>query len=94
MLKLGLRVFSTRLLALPASLASAVGQKNDLCEVLVLKQVVEPYIIAIERWFELAKTEMAPKTEFKNRAHFPQRDYRFHIVARTHRRKKIQCSPR
>ena len=36
----------------------------------LLKKVVEPYIIAIERWFELAKTEMAPKNGIQKQSPF------------------------
>ena len=58
-------VSSSRLLALPAFLASAVGAKNALSEIFGLEHVDGTYDDALKRWFELGKIEMAPEKEFQ-----------------------------
>ena len=59
----GLGVSSARLLALAASLASAVGAKIALSEIFVFEHVDVTYDVARKRWFELEKIEMAPENE-------------------------------
>ena len=61
----GLGVSSARLLALPAFLASAVGEEHALSEIFGLEQVDGAYDDALKRWFELGKIEMAPENEIQ-----------------------------
>ena len=61
----GLGVSSARLLALPASLASAVGEKDALSEIFGLEHVDGTYDDALKRWFEIGKIEMAPENEIQ-----------------------------
>ena len=61
----GLSVFSARLLALPAFIASEVGAKNALSEIFGLEQVDIAYDDTLKRWFELGKIEMAPENEIQ-----------------------------
>ena len=61
----GLGVSSARLLSLPAFLASAVGAKDALSEIFGLEHVDGTYDDALQRWFELGKTEMAPENEIQ-----------------------------
>ena len=61
----GLGVSSARLLALPAFLASAIGAKNALSDIFGLEHVDGTYEVALKRWFELGKIEMAPENEIK-----------------------------
>ena len=56
---------STRLPALPAFLASAVGAKDALSEIVDLEHVDGTYDDALKRWFELGKIEMAPQKEIQ-----------------------------
>ena len=65
--KCGLGLFSARLLALPAFLASAVGAKNELSEIFGLEHVDGTYDDELKRWFELGKTEMAPEKEIQKK---------------------------
>ena len=61
----GLGVSSARLLALPTFLASALGAKNVLSDIFGLEHVDGTYDVALKRWFELGKNEMAPENEIQ-----------------------------
>ena len=61
----GLGVSSTRLLNLPAFLASAVGAKNALSKTYGLEHVDGIYDDALKWWFELEKFEIALENEFQ-----------------------------
>ena len=61
----GLGVSSARLFALFAFLASAVGAKNALSEIFSWEHGDGTYDDALERWFKLEKTEMAPENEIQ-----------------------------
>ena len=61
--KVGSDVFSARLLALPAFLASAVGAKNVWSEIFGLEHVNGSYDDALKGWFELGEIEMAREYE-------------------------------
>ena len=58
-------VFSARLLALPAFLASAVGAKDALSKIFGLEHVDGTYDDALKWWFELGKIKMAPENEIQ-----------------------------
>ena len=60
-----LRVFSARLLASPAFLASAVGANQQWEQIFGLEDEDGTYDDALDWWFELGKTEMAPKNEIQ-----------------------------
>ena len=59
----GLGVYSARLLALPAFLASAVGAKDALSEIFSLEHVDGTHDDALKRWFELGKIEIVSENE-------------------------------
>ena len=58
---------SSRLLALPAFLASAVGAKDALREIFGLKPVDGTYDDALKRWFEHGKIKIAPENEIQKK---------------------------
>ena len=62
-----LGVFSARLIALPAFLASAVEAKDALSKIFGLDHVDGNYDDALKRWFELGKIEIAPENEIQKK---------------------------
>ena len=60
-------VSTARLLALPTFLASAVGAKDTLSEIIGLEHVDGIHDDALKRWFELGKIEMDPENEIQKK---------------------------